>query len=83
MNRLVKQSNIQKKVSPHTLRHTHISMLTEAEVDLKEIMERVGHTDMRTTIEIYTHVTNKMKKETSNKMKCYLQGITSLKTEKM
>ncbi|MCY8354570.1 site-specific integrase [Bacillus haynesii] len=83
MNRLVKQSNIQKKVSPHTLRHTHISMLTEAGVDLKEIMERVGHTDMRTTIEIYTHVTNKMKKETSNKMKCYLQGITSLKTEKM
>ena len=46
-------------------------------------MKRVGHTDMRTTIEIYTHVTNKMKKETSNKMKCYLQGITSLKTEKM
>ncbi|EWH20539.1 integrase [Bacillus haynesii] len=46
-------------------------------------MEREGHTDMRITIKIYTHVTNKMKKETSNKMKCSLHGITSLKTEKM
>ncbi|AMR09217.1 integrase [Bacillus licheniformis] len=46
-------------------------------------MKRVGHTDMRATIEIYTHITNKMKKETFNKMKCFLQGITSFKTEKM
>ncbi|WP_442788818.1 tyrosine-type recombinase/integrase [Halobacillus sp. HZG1] len=44
-------------------RHTHVSMLAEAKVDLATIMKRVGHEDTTTTMKIYTHVTNKMKKD--------------------
>ncbi|MDY0395372.1 tyrosine-type recombinase/integrase [Virgibacillus halophilus] len=40
-------------------RHTHISMLTEAGVDLPTIMKLVGHENDKTTTKIYTHVTKK------------------------
>lgn len=69
MKRLVKRTNIKKNASPHILRHTHISMLTEANVDIATIMERVGHEDMKTTMNIYTHVTKKMKQDASEKVK--------------
>src|SRR5690606_29767878 len=46
MKRLLKKTNIKKKATPHILRHTHISMLTEAGVDLPTIMQRVGHEDV-------------------------------------
>ncbi|WII36861.1 tyrosine-type recombinase/integrase [Paenibacillus thiaminolyticus] len=75
IQRILKNTSISKKVTPHTLRHTHISMLTEAEIDIKTIMERVGHKDMRTTMEIYTHVTEKMKKTASDKLKKYMEDI--------
>lgn len=61
MKRLLKKSGINKHLTPHSFRHTHISMQTEAGVDLPTIMERVGHKDPDTTLKIYTHVTNKMK----------------------
>ncbi|MCY9674525.1 tyrosine-type recombinase/integrase, partial [Bacillus pumilus] len=52
----------------HIFRHTHISMLTEAGVDIPTIMERVGHSDMKTTMQVYTHVTKKMKENSVNKV---------------
>lgn len=68
MARLLAFTQIKKSATPHIFRHTHISMMTEAGVDLNTIMERVGHDDMQTTLRIYTHVTNKMKKDASEKM---------------
>ncbi|MBW8350730.1 site-specific integrase [Bacillus sp. IITD106] len=68
MNRILDKTSIKKHATPHIFRHTHISMLTEAGVDLPTIMQRVGHEDMETTVGIYTHVTNKMKKDASNKV---------------
>lgn len=67
--RLIKKTSIKKIEGPHILRHTHITMLTEAEVDLKTIMDRVGHEDSKTTIDIYTHVTEKMKEDAADKIK--------------
>jgi integrase len=51
---------IDKHVTSHWLRHTHISILAEMNTPIKTVMDRVGHTDESTTIRIYTHVTNKM-----------------------
>ncbi|MEB8175562.1 site-specific integrase [Staphylococcus xylosus] len=59
---------INKKVTSHTFRHTHISFLVEMNVSLKAIMKRVGHTDEKTTIQIYTHVTEKMDKQLTEKL---------------
>nr|WP_289038195.1 site-specific integrase [uncultured Allobacillus sp.] len=61
MRRILKYADIKKKLTPHSFRHTHISMLTEAGEDLPTIMERVGHEDPETTLKVYTHVTKKSK----------------------
>ncbi|OAB41427.1 hypothetical protein PGLA_16630 [Paenibacillus glacialis] len=75
MERILKKTTIKKKATPHIFRHTHISMLAEAEVDLKTIMERVGHDDVKTTLKIYTHVTDKMKKNAREKVKIHFADI--------
>ena len=40
-----------------------IAIIAESNVPLKAIMERVGHNEPRTTLAIYTHVTDEMKQE--------------------
>lgn len=55
------KAGINKPVTSHYLRHTHISFLAELNIPIKAVMERVGHTDASTTLQVYTHVTNKMK----------------------
>jgi integrase len=57
-----------KKLHPHMLRHTHTSMLTEAGADLRAIMQRLGHSDSKTTLSVYTHITEKLKRDTSDKL---------------
>lgn len=44
-------------VNIHGFRHTHCSLLFEAGVPVKDVMERLGHSDIQTTMNIYTHVT--------------------------
>ncbi|OAH53126.1 integrase [Domibacillus aminovorans] len=78
MKRLLRKTSITKKATPHIFRHTHISMLAEAEVDINTIMKRVGHDDMKTTMKIYTHVTNKMKKNAAQKIKNTFGSILNL-----
>ncbi len=38
---------------------------------LKAIMKRVGHVDEKTTIRIYTHVTEKMDRELTQKLETF------------
>jgi integrase len=77
MRRLLQYTDIKKPATPHIFRHTHISMMTEAGIDLATIMERVGHEDIKTTTQIYTHVTKKMKKDASDKMKTLYENALS------
>lgn len=66
VNKILKKVGFHKPISSHTFRHTHISFLAEANVPLKAIMERVGHNEPRTTLAVYTHVTDEMKSELNN-----------------
>lgn len=63
-----------KKVSPHGLRHTHCSLLFEAGASIKEVQDRLGHSDVKTTLDIYTHVTKKAKEGAIQKFVSYLEG---------
>jgi integrase len=54
-------------LTPHSLRHTHTSLLAEAGVSLEQIMDRLGHTDDHITKNVHLHVTHEMKKEASQK----------------
>ncbi|MBO5425487.1 MAG: tyrosine-type recombinase/integrase, partial [Lachnospiraceae bacterium] len=51
----------------HALRHTHATMLIEAGVPVKAVSDRLGHGNVRTTLETYVHVTEKMKNEAVDK----------------
>lgn len=61
-----------KKVTTHGLRHTHCSLLFEAGASLKEVQDRLGHSDIQTTMNIYTHVTKKAQKQAIEKFSSYL-----------
>ncbi|MEW4286699.1 site-specific integrase [Priestia koreensis] len=67
MKRLLKLASLNESLTPHSLRHTHTSLLAEAGVGIHEIMERLGHRDDEITKRVYLHVTKTMKKEASQK----------------
>ena len=54
--------NLKKvKLTTHMFRHTHVALLVEAGVPIKVISERLGHSKVDITLDIYTHVTENMK----------------------
>ncbi|WP_147536236.1 tyrosine-type recombinase/integrase [Bacillus marasmi] len=67
MKRLLAIAGLNEDLTPHSLRHTHTSLLAEAGVSLEQIMDRLGHSDDQITKNVYLHVTQEMKKEASQK----------------
>lgn len=55
-------------INSHIFRHTHVALLIEAGVPVKVISERLGHSNINTTLSIYTHVTENMKVDLRNKL---------------
>lgn len=45
-----------KRITLHGLRHTHASMLAHMNTDKMQISERLGHSELSTTLNIYTHL---------------------------
>ena len=56
-----------KQITIHGFRHTHASLLFEAGATIKDVQVRLGHSDIKTTMNIYTHVTKERKRETADK----------------
>lgn len=76
MKRLLKRTTIDKELTTHAFRHTHTSLLIEANVHIKEIQERLGHSSITTTMDIYAQITKDVKRTASEQFSNLMQGMT-------
>jgi integrase len=59
---LIKMSGIEE-IRFHDLRHSHATLMMEQGVNPKVVAERLGHSDVRLTMNIYTHVLPSLQKQ--------------------
>jgi integrase len=62
--RFIKQQGL-PHIRFHDLRHTHATILLQMGYNPKIVAERLGHASVRTTLDVYSHVTEPMKKDLS------------------
>ena len=56
----------------HDLRHASATLMIEHGVDIKTVQARLGHSDISTTLNIYSHSTEKMNRTAADKLDAVL-----------
>ena len=62
----------------HSLRHTHATVLFKRKTPPKVVQERLGHADISTTLDIYTHLVPGMQEEAAASFEQELQEADEL-----
>jgi integrase len=65
--RLITIANV-PKITFHSLRHTHATLLLSQGVNVKVISERLGHSNIKVTLDTYSHVLPTMQQEAVKKL---------------
>lgn len=60
------------KTSDWLKSHTHCSLLFEAGATIKSVQDRLVHSDVKTTMDVYSHVTASTKEDAIKKFETYL-----------
>lgn len=70
-NRIADACNLHR-IGCHGFRHTHASILLESGESFKGIQERLGHSDISLTLNVYSHLTNRSKEKTAQRFANYV-----------
>ena len=62
------------ELTPHIVRHGYATMLHDAGIDAKDAQELLGHAQISTTLDIYTHITKKRRTEVAEKLNDYAKS---------
>lgn len=74
-SRLVKKTCL-KHIRLHDARHTHATILLKQNTHPKVVQERLGHANISTTLDLYSHVTPNMQEAAAAKLDGILQPET-------
>lgn len=69
LRRIIKRVTINNDlphITVHGFRHTHCSLLFEAGIEMNQVKDRLGHSDIQTTMNIYAHVTKMVRSKTAD-----------------
>ena len=71
LEQIINKYNL-KKITMHGFRHSHCSLLFEMKTPIQVVQERLGHSNIKTTMDIYTHVTEKQRDEVADNFANYI-----------
>lgn len=63
------------RITSHSLRHTHASILLANGVSMQSVSKRLGHADLTTTQDVYSHITDELAKKDGDKINKALAGL--------
>jgi integrase len=72
--RLLASNNL-SNIRLHDLRHTAATLMIQNGDDIKTVQEALGHHTAAFTLDVYGHVTNKMKRDSANNMERFIQSL--------
>ena len=61
-----------RPIKIHGFRHTHASLCFDAGMTLKQVQHRLGHSDLKTTMNVYTHITKQAKDDIGERFASYI-----------
>lgn len=60
----------------HDLHHSYAVVSLKSGDDVKTVQENLGHATSAFTLDTYGHVTEKMKKDSANRMQAFIQSVS-------
>lgn len=70
-----------EKANVHSLRHTYAVLCLQNGDDVKTVQSNLGHATAAFTLDVYGHVSEKMKQDSANRMEAYMRGTVYEKTQ--
>ena len=65
-----------KDVRFHDLRHSYAVVSLKSGDDVKTVQENLGHATAAFTLDVYGHVTEKMKKDSADRMQAFIKSVS-------
>lgn len=70
-------------ITAHWLRHTFATLLYLSGVDILTAKEQLGHSDVKTTLQIYTHLDKSHKRKNISRLDAYLKDASQMQVSKI